>query len=472
MIRTRRARLVAVLAASTLVVAACGGDDDDAADEPTAEEPAAEPTAEEPAAEPTAEEPAEATAEEPAEMTAEEPAEATAEEPAEMTAEEPAEATAEEPAAEPADGEPIKIGMLTSLTSNFAPWGLQVQDGMQLAVDEINAAGGVDGRPLEIVSADDENNAEAGVSGMERLVEEGVIGIGGVISSDVGLATSPLAEELEMPTFLVKAGAGGILTQDSRYVFRTCLPAAPMVSGPIVQYALDNGLTKVGAIIADYGWGQSIKSALETDFGETDIALQVEVAPVPEQDFTTYLRNLETFGPELIVATGHPPGAAPITVQSADLGLDVPITGAYSQWSLTAGGAGEAGIGRYADFDCADFQSDGYQDLAMRFLASSDLGFMDDDAVAGFGIVTMLAEAVGEVGDDPVAIAEYLHGATFDLEGYSFQMGWTEWGELATAQPLFSILGAGPAPEGVNEDGDWYPETLLLPEPLEPYVPE
>ena len=192
---------------------------------------------------------------------------------------------------------------------------------------------------------------------------------------------------------------------------------------------------------------------------------------MPETDFTTYLRNLEGFGPELIVATGHPPGSGPITVQSADLGLDVPITGAYSPWALVWNGAGEAAMNRYSDFDCADFQSSDYQDLARRFLAMSDQTFMDDDAVAGFGIVTMLADAATAVGDDPAAIAEYLHGQTYDLPGYSFQMGWTEWGELATAQPLFSILGPGPAPEGVNEAGDWYPETLLLPEPLTPYEP-
>jgi hypothetical protein len=96
---------------------------------------------------------------------------------------------------------------------------------------------------------------------------------------------------------------------------------------------------------------------------------------------------------------------------------------------------------------------------------------MSDDAVSGFGIVTMVAEAVTNVGDDPAAIAEYLHGNTFDLEGYAFEMGWTEWGEMATAQPLFTQIGPGPAPEGVNEAGDWYPELLFRPEPLEPFVP-
>jgi branched-chain amino acid transport system substrate-binding protein len=408
-------RIIAVVAAVALVAGACGDDDDDGA--------------------------------------------GTAEETTEQ---------GEEPS-----GEPITIGVLTSLSGGpFVPWGLQVRDGMQLAVDEINADGGVDGRPLELEVADDQMSPDEGVAGVERLVEQGVVAIGGVISSDVGLATARVAEASEMPLFLVKAGNEQILTQDSRYTFRTCLPAAPMVAGPIAQFVEQEGLTRVGAIIADYGWGQAFRAAAEEAFGALDgVELQVEVAPVRETDFTTYLRNLEALDPELLVATGHPPGSGPITVQSRDLGLDVQVTGAYAVLPEVVSAAGDAAVGRYTDFDCADYESEGYQDLARRYLESSDNTFMDDDAVAGYGIVTMVAQAVEEVGDDPVAIAEYLHENTFDLPGYAFEMGWTEWGELASAQPLFTVIGEGPAPDGVNEGGDWYPETLILPDPLEPYEP-
>jgi branched-chain amino acid transport system substrate-binding protein len=368
--------------------------------------------------------------------------------------------------------EPIKIGTLTSLTGNFAPWGVQVRDGMKLAADEINAAGGAGGRQIELVTSDDQSNADQGVTEIQRLIDDGVVAIGGTISSDVGLATARLAEEQTTPLFLVKAGSEKILTTDSRYTFRTCLPAAPMVAGPIAQYVQSKGIKKVGAIIADYAWGQAIKSALEKEIGSLPgVELKVEVAPVPEKDFTTYLRSLQSFGPELLVATGHPPGSGAITVQSKDLGMNIPVTGAYSPWATVMSGAADAAIGRYADFDCADFASTSYQDLAKKYLAASDNPFMDDDAVAGYGIVTMVAKAVSAVGDDPKAIADYLHGQTFDLPGYAFKMGWTEWGELATAQPVFSIASAGPAPEGVNEAGTWYPEKLLSPEPLEPFSP-
>jgi branched-chain amino acid transport system substrate-binding protein len=375
---------------------------------------------------------------------------------------------------EASSDEPIRIGALTSLTGNFTPWGLLVRDGMQLAVDEINADGGVDGRMIELVLADDQSTAEEGVSALERLIErEEVLAVGGIISSDVGLATARIAEESQIPLFLVKAGAGDILTADSRYTFRTCLPAAPMVAGPILQYVQDEGLSRVGAIVADYAWGQAIKAAMEETFAAaSDIELQIEVAPVDETDFTTYLRALERLDPDMIVATGHPPGSGAITVQSADLGFDVPITGAYTPRSLVMSGAGDAALNRYADFGCADAESEDYQDLARRFLESSDEAvFLEDDAVAGHGIVTMVAEAVGEVGDDPAAIAEYLHSNTFDLPGYSFEVGWTEWGELANAQIAFDLIGSGPAPEGLNEAGEWYPERLILSDPLEPFEP-
>jgi branched-chain amino acid transport system substrate-binding protein len=371
--------------------------------------------------------------------------------------------------------EPIRIGALTSLTGNFTPWGVQVRAGMQLAVNEINQAGGAGGRQLELVVVDDQSKAEEGTRGIERLIEQDrVVAVGGIISSDVGLATARIAEQSKVPLFLVKAGAGGILTTDSRYTFRTCLPAAPMVAGPILQYVQSKNLKRVGAIVADYAWGQAIKTALENAFkAAPDIKLQIEVAPVGEQDFTTYLRALEGLKPQMIVATGHPPGSGAITVQSADLGFDVPITGAYTPRSLVMQGAKDAALDRYADFGCADVQSTEYQELARRFLQSSgDSQFFEDDALAGYGIVKMVAESVGKVGDSPEAIAKHLHESTFTIPGYSFQMRWTEWGELANAQIAFDLIGRGPAPEGVNKAGTWYPERLLISEPLQPFQPQ
>lgn len=397
-----------------------------------------------------------------------EAAPAAAEEPTEEAA--PAAAEAEEPA-EPASTEPIKIGQLSDLTSTFTPWGVQVRDGMALAAQEINEAGGVDGRMIEIIVQDSENDGDIGVDRFERLVEEGVVAVGGIISSGVGAPVAATAEQLQIPLFLVKSGTEAALTADSRFTFRTCLPAAPMDAGPVLQYAQEQGFTRVGAIVADYPWGQAMKSAMENTFEGSGIDYTIEVAPVPPNtDFTPFVRAMADFEAEMIMATGHPPGNAAIVTLSADL-HDVPVTGAWTPPDLVVGGLQDLAIGRYTDFSCADYFSDSYADLARRYLAFSDNQFMSDDAVAGYAIVQMVAQAVGEVGDDPVAIAEYLHANEFNMPGYAHPLSWTEWGELAQARPIFTIISAGPAPEGLNEAGDWWFELLSQSDPLEPYVP-
>ena len=397
--------------------------------------------------------------------------EATEESAPEATEAAPAATEAPEPT-EAAQAEPIRIGMLTDLTSTFTPWGVQVRDGMALAAQEINEAGGVNGRMIEIITQDSENDGDIGVDRFERLVEEGVVAIGGTISSGVGAPVAATAEQLEMPYFLVKSGTEAALTRDSRYTFRTCLPAAPMVAGPILQYAQEQGFTRVGAIVADYPWGHAVQSAIENTFEGSGVEYTIEVAPVPPNtDFTPFVRAMAEFDAEMIAATGHPPGNSAIVTLSADL-HDVPVTGAWTPPTLAVGGLQELAIGRYSDFGCADYFSDSYADLAQRYLEFSDNELMSDDAVAAYAIVQMVAEAVGEVGDDPVAIAEYIHANEFDMPGYAHPLSWTEWGELAEAQPIFTIISEGPAPEGLNEAGDWWFELLTQSDPLEPYEPE
>jgi len=252
------------------------------------------------------------------------------------------------PSEPPASTEPIKIGQLSDLTSTFTPWGVQVRDGMALAAKEINEAGGVNGRMIEIIVQDSENDGDIGVDRFERLVEDGVVAVGGILSSGVGAPVGASAEQLKMPTFLVKSGTQAALTRESRYTFRTCLPAAPMDAGPVLQYAEEQGFTKVGAIVADYPWGQAFKSAMENTFEGSGIDFTIEVAPVPPTtDFTPFVRAMADFGAQLIVATGHPPGNSAIVTLSADL-ADVPVTGAWTPPDLVVGGLQDLAIGRVA----------------------------------------------------------------------------------------------------------------------------
>jgi branched-chain amino acid transport system substrate-binding protein len=379
----------------------------------------------------------------------------------------------------PAQGSAIKIGALTPLTGNFAPWGIQVRAGMALAVNEINRSGGVkgrgQGRKFSLVVADDQStNASAAVEGYRRLTQqEEVVAVGGVINSAFGLAIGRLAEDDEVPLFLVKSGNNDVLRQSSRYTFRTCLPAAAMAAVPVVQLAQKRGLRNVGVIIADYAWGQSFKSSLEAEARKApNINFRYQVAPVPTTNFTTYLRALG--GVQLIVATGHPPGSSLVLAQSGQLGLRVPVIGAYSPFSLTAKNAGSAAYGRWSDFKCMATATKGYKTLAKRFLRTfPQHEFFEDDALAGYAYVKILARAIRNVGTDRERIARYVHANTFNIPGYAFPLRWTQWGELRGARVQYSILTAGPAPErGLNTAGRWWPRVVSKSAPLTPYRPD
>jgi branched-chain amino acid transport system substrate-binding protein len=370
--------------------------------------------------------------------------------------------------------QPIKIGVLTSLTGTFTPWGIQTRDGSQLAVNEINAKGGVDGRKLKLVVADDQSSPNSGISGFKLLTQhDHVVSIGGLIDSDVALATARLTEKAHVPMFLVKAGANEILTTKSRYTFRTCLPAAAEVALPVLDFAKKHHLKSVGAIVADYAWGQSIKASLQKVFAtDPKIKLDVQVAPVTATDFTTYLRALQADHVSMIVATGHPPGTGPILGQSGQLGMKVPVVGAYTPWSLVESGAGAAAFGRYEDFKCEAVKSKGFQTLARKFLKAYPKDtFFEDDALAGYAYVHIVAQAISHVGLNKAKIAAYIHAHKFPIPGYTFPLQWTKWGEMKGARIALDVLGKGPAPKGTNTGGSWYPKQVLLSKPLKPYKP-
>jgi branched-chain amino acid transport system substrate-binding protein len=377
---------------------------------------------------------------------------------------------------------PIKIGALVPLTpgaSNFVPWGQQARAGMVMAVNEINRSGGVkgrgQGRMLSLVVADDQStNTTAAVEGFRRLTqEEGVVSVGGIIGSPIALATSRLAEDSKVPLFLTKAGNNEILTANSRYTFRTCLPSAAMAAVPVVDLAQKRGITSVGVIIADYAWGQSFKSSLEEEAERTpNIKFNIQVAPLPTTNFTPYLRELGDVS--LIVATGHPPGSGLILAQSGQLGMKAPVVGAYGPYSLTARNAGAAAYGRWSDFKCMATATRAYKALAKRYLRTFPQNeFFEDDALSGYAYVKIIAQAIQNVGTSREAIAAYVHRTTFNIPGYAFPLRWTAWGELDRPQVQFAVLTRAAPPEaGLNTASTtFWPRVLFKSQPLTPYRP-
>jgi branched-chain amino acid transport system substrate-binding protein len=368
--------------------------------------------------------------------------------------------------------QPIKIAFLSSLSGPFTPWGIQVRDGMKLAIAEINAKGGVNGRPIELVERDDRNNANEGVTALKYLVErEGIVAAGGIISSDVGLAVSREAEALKVPVFLTMSGAHQILKKDSRYTFRTCLPAAPMNMDYIAGLIKEKNYKRVGVIVADYAWGHAIRQAIEKQIKSMPgLTVQIEVAPVPERDFTPYLRKLQAMDPELLLAAGHPPGNVTITRQAIELGMKGQIIGSWYPTEFMVDRVGELMFGRFVDYSCVDFENAAYQNLAAKYHAATKR-LLDNNALSGYAIVKMVAESIAKTkSSDPKAVATAVRTGRFQIDGYAWPLSYTEWGEMKEAAPILYTYEKG-SPGKMNPTATWRPKVVYRSKTAQPYVP-
>jgi len=343
--------------------------------------------------------------------------------------------------------------MVTSLSGPFTPWGIQVRDGMKMAVEEINEKGGVLGRKLEVIERDDKNNPNEGVTAFRYMVErEGVVAAGGVISSDVGLALGREAESLHVPYFLTMSGAAEILKKSSRFTFRTCLLPAPADVEAVAAMIKDRKYTRVGAIVADYAWGHSTRDAIDAQIKPLPgVRLQMEVAPVPEKDFTPYLRKLQGLDPEMIVALGHPPGAPTITRQAIELGMKALIIGPWYPTEFMVQRVGESMFGQYVDYSCVDFESPAYKQLAEKYNKAYKR-MLDNNAFSGYVMVRMVADAMQRT-------------------GYGWPLSYTEWGEMKGAKPILYTYDKGD-PGPVNAGANWRTKIIFRSPPVQAYVPK
>ena len=228
--------------------------------------------------------------------------------------------------------------MLTDLTG-FTPWAVQARDGMPLAAQEINAAGGVDGRMIEIGRRGLGERCRCRCRRLRAAGRGRRSGRWRHHFQRGRRAVAPLAEQVQVPAFLVKSGTQAALTADSRYTFRTCLPQRQWTlrrcsSTPRSRGSPRSGPsspTTLGTGVQAGPWRPL--SRVRVDYGT------IEVAPVPpDTDFTPFVRAMADFGAEMIIATGHPPGNSAIVRLSADLIGNVPVTGAWIPPDLAVGG--------------------------------------------------------------------------------------------------------------------------------------
>jgi len=232
--------------------------------------------------------------------------------------------------------DPIKIGVDGPFTGGSSSMGVSMRDGVRLATEEINKAGGVLGRPIELVERDDEAKNERGVQiAQEFINKEKVVAAVGYINTGVALASQRFFQDAKIPV-LNNVATGSIVTHQfdkdpDNYVFRNA--AHDSIQAPmIVEEAITRRGYKKVAILADStNYGQLGREDLEKALkakGITPVA--VEKFNIKDVDMTAQLLKAKEAGAEVVLTYGIGPELAQIANGMTKLGWKVPMVGSWT----------------------------------------------------------------------------------------------------------------------------------------------
>lgn len=220
------------------------------------------------------------------------------------------------------DDGPIKLGMLAPFSGSESAFGEYMQNGAQLAVDELNADGGVLGRDLELVVEDDACDATTAVAGANKLVTDGIAASVGGYCSGATLPTLPIFDEAGIPMVIPAANSNELVEQQ--------LPGVFLINGTgtqqaqaAVAYAEKIGATSVAAIDDATAYSADLAASFveqATDAG-LDVAFEATITP-GENDYSAVATQLANEKPALVYWTGYYQEGGLIARQAKDAGYD------------------------------------------------------------------------------------------------------------------------------------------------------
>lgn len=231
-------------------------------------------------------------------------------------------------------GEPIVIGMDTALSGGTAMQGEGAKRGVEMAIEEFNASGGYNGRPVKLVVYDDGANAERSVANVTKLLNENkVIAILGPANTPVALAHLQLVQDAKVPE-IIPGATGTVLTQkfpgQKNYIFRVSNVASGQVQNMLDYFIDTRGFRKIAILYDNTSYGKGGRDDVKGQMAKRG---QEPVAEVPfavgQQDMTAELQAAQDAGAEAVIAYGLSPDYGALLRSRHKLNSDLPIIGAW-----------------------------------------------------------------------------------------------------------------------------------------------
>jgi branched-chain amino acid transport system substrate-binding protein len=318
--------------------------------------------------------------------------------------------------------DPIKVGLVTPLSGTYAPIGKQVRWGAELAVKEINVAGGVNGRPFELLFEDEEANPPVAVRKAEKLLQQDKVDLlTGTVNSGSTLAVGQVAERNDRILVTTVSYAPSITgAQCSANVFRVNANAY-MQSNALTSWLIKNAPGKRYFFIGpDYEMGRSTISAFQNDvkrLGGTDVG--ATFPPLGAKDFTPYIGQIRAARPDVIMTATAGNDTVRLLTQLNEYGiLNDKLTlagaaGAVTQENLGAmGGAGEGFL------SAAGYSTDIDTPANKKFVPTFKKEFQHDPdlfAADTYGLFYLFKQAIEKAGStDTGKVRAAMEDATWE----------------------------------------------------------
>ena len=226
-------------------------------------------------------------------------------------------------------GDKVRIGVFMSTTGSTANFGISSVNGIKLAADEINAAGGINGKQVELLVQDDRSDASEAATIVTKFVtQDQVHGIIGEVASSRSIAAAPIAQNAKIP-MLTPSSTNPEVTKKGNFIFRSCF-IDPYQGAAIAQFAAKTLGAKTAAIMVDrkndYSTGlEKVISETFAKFGGKIVATQSYQEG--DQDFNAQLTSLKGSNPEVLFVPGYYNDVGLIAKQARDKGITVPLIG-------------------------------------------------------------------------------------------------------------------------------------------------
>lgn len=225
-----------------------------------------------------------------------------------------------------ADSETFKIGGIGPLTGDAASYGISVKNGAQIAVDEINEAGGVNGVNFELIFEDDECDEEKSVNAYNSLMDKGINALVGSTTSGCSIAVSAVSEA-DGILQITPSGSAADCTATPN-AFRICF-TDPLQGETMAKYMTEKGFSNA-AVIYDNGdeYSKGIHDAFVAEFVELGGSIASDESFTSgDVDFNTQLTKIKSSGADCIFLPIYYSEVAKITDQASTLGMSLPYFG-------------------------------------------------------------------------------------------------------------------------------------------------